>query len=1102
MYVDAIIHKNMIHVVERDSEGNRVYKEAPIDYKFYVESNRGSYTSIFGTKVEKLSFNSFQAYKKELSRYAVNNIRTFETDVDRISDYLSNNYDPDRPPQLRVAFVDIETDFNKQLGFAPPEDPFNKITSIGIHDTAIGTTICLAIKPDTMSEVEAQTIVDKVDNAILCHSESEMLQIFLELIEPVDIISGWNSEGFDIPYLVNRVIRILGKNETRKFCLWGQYPTVREYERYGKSQETYDLIGRIHLDYLQLYQKYTYNELQSFSLDNVSYVELGEKKVAYAGTLDTLYHNDFEKFLRYNIQDVDLLVRLDHKLQYIDQANLISHANGVRLPDALGSVKQIDQAIINEAHHRGMVVPTRDRKKSNGTVAGAYVASPKVGMHQFVGAIDLNSLYPSILRAMNMSPETLIGQIRHTFTEPMVASFKKVVDAWEGRFACIEYEMVMAKDKETILYVDFENGETVEATGAEIHAMIFQNEVNWGLTANGTLFTYDTDGIIPSLLERWYAERKQLQYKAKFFAKLENGISVTCDDIITTTENEHLVDLDVKTFETKFDSLNRTLLEKWGLSVKDGKLIANNNDHRKYAESFWDKRQLVKKILLNSLYGGLLNEGSRFFDARLGQSTTLTGRTIARHMSAQTNYLLSGVYDHTGECIIYGDTDSVVGSTLVSTDTGKVSIEDLFNQCSIKWNKGEKEYACDDRRKTLSFDPRTDSVMMKPFNYVYRHKTKKVLWRITDEHGTIIDITEDHSVMVERNGVLIEAKPSEIKPDDILIKVIPNVTRVKIAKIEQLGEYDDYVYDIGIDDDTPYFFGNDILVHNSVYFSAYPVLKKGIESGEIQVTIDDIIEMYDSVAEGVNETFVHYMAENHHAPAHKGKIIAAGREVVASKGLFIKKKRYALMVVDNEGKRMDVNGEAGKIKAMGLELKRSDTPIYMQDFLKKLLKSVLTDGTKDDAVKLVKEFRTEFQKMPVWEKGTPKRVNKLTYYYNLEFEEKNGNIVCKKNTNMPWQVRASINYNILRKLSGDLHSMAIMDGMKTIVFKLKKNKFGFTRIALPIDETRIPEFLKTLPYDVENMEYTIITKKVHNLLWAMGWDLRDSLTSTTKKKLF
>jgi DNA polymerase elongation subunit (family B) len=357
----------------------------------------------------------------------------------------------------------------------------------------------------------------------------------------------------------------------------------------------------------------------------------------------------------------------------------------------------------------------------------------------------------------------------------------------------------------------------------------------------------------------------------------------------------------------------------------------------KIEEEYWDKRQLVKKILLNSLYGAILNAGCRFFDNRIGQSTTLTGRAIARHMAGKINEVITGEYDHVGKSIIYGDTDSA-------------------------------------------------------------------------------------------------------------------------------------------------------------YFSAYTSLKKEIDKGEIPWTRDTVIQLYDSIAGEVNSTFSQFMLDAFHCPKSRGEVIKAGREFVAIKGLYMTKKRYAILYFDKEGKRQDLDGKPGKIKAMGLDLKRSDTPEFMQEFLTEILTKVLNGAEEQEILDRISEFRTEFKARPGWEKGSPKRANNIAEYQAKE--------VKQGKANMPGHVRAAINWNTLKRMNGDKYSMGIVDGMKVIVCKVKENPLGYTSVAYPVDELRLPKWFQELPFNHAEMEATIINNKIDNLIGVLEWDLESTTQTNTFGSLF
>ena len=884
-YVDALFDraKDRIHVVER-VDGNRVYREYPADYIFYYDDPRGKFRTIYDTPVSRFSTRNSKEYQKEIR--VNSDKRLWESDINPIFRCLETNYLGASSPKLQTAFFDIEVDFDPLRGYSKPEDPFNPITAFSIYLDWLDKLVTLVVPPKTYSWETAQEICDKFDNCFLFEREEDMLNTFLDLIEDADILSGWNSEGFDIPYTTMRITKVLSKDDTRRLCLWNQLPKQRMFERFGAENLTFDLIGRVHLDYMQLYRKYTYEERHSYSLDAIGEYELDERKTQYEGTLDQLYNKDFPTFIEYNRQDTMLLARLDKKLRFLDLANELAHDNTVLLQTTMGAVAVTEQAIINEAHSRGMIVPNRKKYDDSDSTqaAGAYVAYPKKGVHEYIGAIDINSLYPSAIRALNMGPETIVGQLRQTITDhyikEKIANGSSFADAWENMFGSLEYQSVMNMEPGTEITIDWEgnSGSTVHSA-ADVWRMIFDSRQPWTLSANGTIFKYDMKGIIPGLLERWYAERKELQAKKK------------------TAEGKEEI-------------------------------------------AFWDKRQLVKKINLNSLYGAILNPGCRFFDQRIGQSTTLTGRIIAKHMDSTVNEAITGSYDHVGSSIIYGDTDSV-------------------------------------------------------------------------------------------------------------------------------------------------------------YFSAWPALKEEVAAGRMEWNKDICVQLYDTIADAVNDSFPGFMERACHCPREMGSIIMGGRELVASKGLFIKKKRYAVLIYDLEGNRLDVMGKHGKVKAMGLDLKRSDTPKVVQDFLSEILLEVLT-GTGDvrqRVIDRVREFKLEFAERPAWEKGTPKRVNNLTKYSAAE--------AAQGKANMPGHVRAAMNWNSLKRMYGDNYSTGIVDGMKTIVCKLKDNPLGYTSVGYPTDETHIPQWFKDLPFDQDLMESTIVDQKVENLLGVLEWKIAESTDiKTTFDSLF
>ena len=285
---------------------------------------------------------------------------------------------------------------------------------------------------------------------------------------------------------------------------------------------------------------------------------------------------------------------------------------------------------------------------------------------------------------------------------------------------------------------------------------------------------------------------------------------------------------------------------------------------------------------------------------------------------------------------------------------------------------------------------------------------------------------------------------------------------------------------------------------DSVYFSAWPALKEEVAAGRMEWNREICVQLYDTIADSVNESFPGFMERACHVPRDMGTIIKGGREMVASKGLFIKKKRYAVLIYDLENNRLDTHGKPGKVKAMGLDLKRSDTPKVVQNFLSEILLDVLTSHSNDIKEKIinkVRDFKLLFAERPAWEKGTPKRVNNLTRYTAEEAR--------LGKANMPGHVRAAMNWNNLKRMYGDNYSIAIVDGMKTIVCKLKDNPLGYTSVGYPTDGTHIPQWFKDLPFDQDGMEMGIVDKKVENLLGVLEWKIAESTDiKTTFDALF
>jgi DNA polymerase elongation subunit (family B) len=940
-YVDAFIDRkaDKILIAERVN-GVRNYLTKPINYVFYYEDSSGQYRSIFDHVCKRSSTTSGAKFRASLAEHR-RHYRIFESDINPIFRYLADQYIGAEVPTLNIGFFDIEADFDSERGYAQPVDPFNAVTAISLYRSADKKLLTWVLCPPTVAPDGAAAIVGQFADTYLFTDEAALLSAFLDAIEDVDVLTGWNSAGYDVPYLVNRISRVISKTATKKFCLWDQMPTERKYvDKFGKPVVTYDFVGRVHLDYIELYRKHNTQQRLSYALNAIGEIEVEEIKTRYDGTLDDLYKKDLFKFIEYNRQDVMLMVKIDHKLKFIDLANQIAHANCVLLKTTMGSVALIEQSIINEMHALDRIVPDRkprdesadwernsdpeiddDEDDDHSPVVGAYVAQPKKGLHKHVGAIDLKSLYPSTLRALNMSPETLIGQVRPIETMRMIDDriahlpATKRAEAWEGVFCTLEVQHMHDQD-DVEMTVDFFDNLTDAVitrtmTGKQLHDFVNDADNCVCVSANGTLFRTDVEGIIPALLTKWYAEREYMQAEAKKYYALASGIEIDQDlaDLLAGPTYLHL----------------------------DGSKIVPTPEYFLQQSAFWDRRQLATKIKLNSLYGALLQENCRFYDQRLGQSTTLSGRSIVKHMNATINQIITGVYDYKGEAIHYSDTDSA-------------------------------------------------------------------------------------------------------------------------------------------------------------YFSAYHIFKDQPLYKNFEWSCERVIELYDLIAEATNEAFPAFMQTTFHTSLEKGAIIKGGRELVASMALFIKKKKYAALIYDLDGKRQDIDGKPGKLKVMGLDLKRSDTPRVMQQFLEKILMGLLTGRSQADLFADIREFRAIFKTRPGWEKGSPMKVANLSVHAkrnHLNSLTEMRNEPAKK-VATPWHVQASLNWNLLCEMNKDRHALRITDSARIVVCKLLNNSYGMTAIGYPIDETHLPQWFRDLPFDHAEMENKIIDKKLDNLVGVLTWDLTDT----------
>jgi len=548
--------KNLVHLWD-DKQGYRTF---PYTRYAYERAERGEYTTLYGDKVTKIY------------RYTKDDANLFESDVPETTRVLVDTYtDSDIPSEGHVILTyDIECEMTS--GLPNPEEATNELTSIALHDSATNQYWVLVM--DKAGEMSEKT----TDKAIVLpfRTEEDMLMKYLELYEMINptIVTGWNIDYFDTPMLYNRIKRLLGIQQANRLspigqCFWSPY------------RKRFFMAGVSYLDYLSLYKNFTYSELDSYRLDSIAQRELGKGKIEYEGNLDILFKDDIEKFIEYNLVDVELVVGFEEKLQFIDTARGICHAGHVPYEDFVYSSKYLEGAMLTYLKRKNIVAPNKPadrqermqalRDNNEEKFIGAYVKAPIVGKYEWIYDLDLTSLYPSIIMSINISPETKVGKIKDWDAQKYM---KGEVDTY--------YIGEDAISKENLKE--------------------YLEKSKFSIASNGVLYRTDVVGCIPDILNTWFSQRVE-------FRKLE-------------------------------------------------KQYGDSGEKEKYA--FYKKRQLVQKILLNSLYGVLGLPAFRFYDVDNATAVTTTGQTVIKSTADMANIKYNkelGTPD--ADSNIYIDTDSV-----------------------------------------------------------------------------------------------------------------------------------------------------------------------------------------------------------------------------------------------------------------------------------------------------------------------------------------------------------------------------------------------------------------------------------------------------------
>lgn len=691
-YISAIRINDDVIVWERGPEG-RTFRTFRAPYYFYARptdwydertASEKPYLTYKGEEVYKYEFKTAKEFQILRSELINNQVPLFESDIPSEIRVLSREYYKKETPHLHVTLWDIEVDFDIINGFSNVVNPYAPINSIALYHRWLNKYVVLCVPPNNEYRIgdAPKEFYDNLNvvsplpedmklEVIFCEDERELISYFLIEIEDTDLLSGWNSDTFDMPYMGKRA-ESLGKKFFKKLSFpEGIVPAFRDFiGRTGQLATTLDLSGRISCDMMNLFIKYEQYGRQSYKLESIAEEILVDKdnnsvlpKLEYEGSLADLYRKNFAHFIRYNLRDTEVLEGLEQRLGYIQTAIEMYHMSTGVYKHVTGTIKLSELAVINECHHElgGLVVNDITKPDRDEQIKGALVLLPQKGEHKYVGSIDVKSLYPSAILSINISPEMLRGQFI------------------EEEFAAKQ----IAIGSDVMLKFQYETGDVEEDTADNWRTILWERK--WGVSGFGTVFDQSKMGIIPTILDKWFIMRKEFQ---KLKAQAEEA--------------------------------------------KDAVKIG-----------YYDRMQYIYKIKLNSFYGALSNLYFRFYDLRMGESTTATGRAVLLHQCRKVAETLEGNYhvnfpqyrnldDHKNakhmeredfreielnstlegpmfngmfqsEVVIYGDTDSTYFETLANNKEMAIKVA---NAVAKKVNLSYQEFMKDTFLCQPGFDKR------------------------------------------------------------------------------------------------------------------------------------------------------------------------------------------------------------------------------------------------------------------------------------------------------------------------------------------------------------------------------------------------------------
>lgn len=490
-YIDVQKKRNNI-LVTGYHEGKRFIDRVPYKpYLFMPSKVDTEYKTLDDKPVSRIDFETMSEAREFYQKYSdIQNFNIYGLDQ-FIYTYIYDNYPGEiqyNPKLIKTWFIDIET--------SPTElDSDGNILNSGFPDVETAnqeiTAITIKLGKTYIAMGCGEYITNRSDvKYVKFKNEKELLRGLIRMFQDdnyrPDVITGWYSRFFDLPYIINRIIRVLGKSEANKISPWG-FLNQDTIELGNRELQTYTIPGVASLDYMELYKKFTYNQQESYTLDHIAEIETGKKKLDYSEyeSLADLYRQNYQKFLDYNIVDVERVYDIDQKCGLLDLVYAVAYDAKVNLADALTSVRLWDIIIHNYLMDQKIVVPQNTRSIDNEFIPGGFVKEPQIGMHEWVVSFDVQSMYPHAIMSQNISPETFVKRFN------------------------IELENHVISDLEQ---------HKIKLQNAREYAL----KNNLSLAANGSLYTKNKIGVFPVQMKTKFDKRVEYKNKLKKYSIIEN----------------------------------------------------------------------------------------------------------------------------------------------------------------------------------------------------------------------------------------------------------------------------------------------------------------------------------------------------------------------------------------------------------------------------------------------------------------------------------------------------------------------------------------------------------------------------------------------------